>query len=365
MARNGTGTHSIPNTFVSGNTITASGHNQNWTDVSAEITNSVAADGQTSMTGALKASNGTVAAPSITFASDTDSGWYRKAANSIALSLEGVDRVVYSTATASFAGALTVAGAAVFAGTGAFTSVIYAGNGAVGAPGHTFINEPDCGAYVIGTNNIGYAVAGAKVLDIATTGLAVTGALSTTTSVTVGNGLTVTTGGLTVSAGTVSFPAGSITVASVPNGFTVDRAFASYTATTSITNSIPYDNTIPQVGEGDEILSAAITPKSTTNRIRIRFQGSASTNTSANAVVAAFVNGGADAVVASASTVNADTLPLILEWEYVPGSVAAQTVTIRAGVTGGTMKFNSEAGANARFNGKSAATLVLEEIKAA
>jgi hypothetical protein len=55
MARNGSGTYSVPNTFVAGETITASGENQNFSDIGAEITNSVAADGQTSMTGPLKA----------------------------------------------------------------------------------------------------------------------------------------------------------------------------------------------------------------------------------------------------------------------------------------------------------------------
>jgi hypothetical protein len=114
MARNGSGTYSTVNTFVAGNTITASGHNQNWADLASEMTNSVAADGQTSMTGPLKSANGTEAAPSISFASDPDSGFYRKAANSIAVSLEGTDRVIFATATASFTGDVTVAGAASF-----------------------------------------------------------------------------------------------------------------------------------------------------------------------------------------------------------------------------------------------------------
>lgn len=52
-------------------------------------------------------------------------------------------------------------------------------NGTVSLPGQSFVNEPDCGAYVIGTNNIGVAVAAAKVLDIATTGLSITGTITT------------------------------------------------------------------------------------------------------------------------------------------------------------------------------------------
>ncbi len=211
MARNGSGTHSIPNTFVSGNSITASGHNQNFSDVSAEITNSVAADGQTSMTGPLKAANGTAGAPSVTFASDTNTGWYRAAANSIAVALDGVDALVLATATAAFAANVAIASACAVAG------IITAGNGAVGAPGFSFGSDPDSGIYRIGANNIGAAVNGAKVLDIATTGLSVTGTLASTGALTVSanganitGGLTVATGGLTVSAGSVSLPAGSV-----------------------------------------------------------------------------------------------------------------------------------------------------------
>lgn len=110
MARNGSGTYTKVNTFTSGTTITAAGHNQNFDDLATEMTNSVAADGQTSMTGPLKASSGTAAAPSLTFASDPNSGIYR-----------------------------------------------------------------------IGSDNVGVAVNGAKVLDVATTGLTVTGTIAATT----------------------------------------------------------------------------------------------------------------------------------------------------------------------------------------
>lgn len=111
MSRNGSGTYSVVNTFVSGNSITASGHNQNWTDIATEITNSVAADGQTPITGTIKNANGTVSLPSVTFNSDQDTGFYRKAANSVALTLGGTDSVVWASTSASFAGGASFAGA--------------------------------------------------------------------------------------------------------------------------------------------------------------------------------------------------------------------------------------------------------------
>ena len=64
-----------------------------------------------------------------------------------------------------------------------FTS-IKTGDGTVSLPAQSFTSDTDSAAYGIGANNIGYAVNGAKVLDIATTGLGVTGVITATTSIT-------------------------------------------------------------------------------------------------------------------------------------------------------------------------------------
>jgi microcystin-dependent protein len=91
MPRNGSGTMTAAQTYATGQTITAAVINANITDIASELTNSVAKDGQTVMTGPLKASNGTAAAPSITFGSDLDTGIYRKSANKMGVSLGGVE----------------------------------------------------------------------------------------------------------------------------------------------------------------------------------------------------------------------------------------------------------------------------------
>ena len=68
--------------------------------------------------------------------------------------------------------------------------LINAPNGTVGAPSISFINEPDCGMYYIGANNIGIGVNGAKVLDIGTAGLGITGDIYTTVLTDVSNNIT-------------------------------------------------------------------------------------------------------------------------------------------------------------------------------
>lgn len=84
-------------------------------------------------------------------------------------------------------------------------TAIAASAGTVGAPSISFSDDPDSGMYRIGANNLGVAANGAKVLDIATTGLGVTGALTSTTSITATttvNGAGINSTGINKSAGT-------------------------------------------------------------------------------------------------------------------------------------------------------------------
>ncbi len=59
MSRNGSGTYTLPagNPVVTGTNITSSWANTTLSDIAASLTQSVAADGQTPMTGALNMTN--------------------------------------------------------------------------------------------------------------------------------------------------------------------------------------------------------------------------------------------------------------------------------------------------------------------
>ena len=116
MARNGSGTYTVVNTFVAGNSITAAGHNQNWSDAATEITNSVAADGQTTMTGPLKASSGTVSLPGVAFASDTDCGLYRIGGNNIGVAVNGAKVLDVATTGLTVTGDVAATGVVKQAG---------------------------------------------------------------------------------------------------------------------------------------------------------------------------------------------------------------------------------------------------------
>jgi hypothetical protein len=161
----------------------------------------------------------------------------------------------------------------------------------------------------------------------------------------------------------------------------VNRAFGSYTTNANLTTAIPLDDTIPQITEGTEVVTASITPASTSNRIRARFSCMVAGNggIAQHAIAALFQDATANALCARAVKVvddsktylspcnpcnylgNAVVAQLVLEWEWVPATVSAITARIRVGGNSGTIRLNGTTGAR-YFGGVSAATLVLEEI---
>ena len=100
------------------------------------------------------------------------------------------------------------AGAVKFDGALSTGGQLTLASGTAGAPGLAFTSDAslDSGLYLIGANNIGLTLAGTKSVDFAANLMAVTGAMTTTTSITAGNALTVTAGVLTLPVGLVGTP---------------------------------------------------------------------------------------------------------------------------------------------------------------
>lgn len=98
MAYNGSGTFSLIDTLANSTANDADEVNTILQDLADGLTAAVAKDGQSTMTGALKASNGSAAAPSYTFGSDTDSGFFRKAANQVGAAVNGAEVGYFSSA---------------------------------------------------------------------------------------------------------------------------------------------------------------------------------------------------------------------------------------------------------------------------
>lgn len=111
MPRNGSGTYTVPVTYTPNTLASAADVNSNFTDVATAMTGSLPRDGQAGMVGQLKAADGILALPGITFGSDLDTGIRRTATGTYRLVSDGVDIAEISpTGFAILAGALTAQG---------------------------------------------------------------------------------------------------------------------------------------------------------------------------------------------------------------------------------------------------------------
>lgn len=107
-------------------------------------------------------------------------------------------------------------------------------DGTVSLPGMPFVSDLDSGIYRIGANNWALAANGAKVLEIATTGASVTGALTNTTSVGLGPSSTA----IVVSAAgavTVAPTSGQSTTFTAPSGNFIVNGTATTGGSVSLT----------------------------------------------------------------------------------------------------------------------------------
>lgn len=150
-----------------------------------------------------------------------------------------------------------------------------------------------------------------------------------------------------------------------PVGSVVGSGSATYATNAAITAVIPVDDTPPLIGEGTEILTLNITPKTTTNKLRCRFSGfAASSAASVNIAASMFVGSTCiDAIYATQATANGGTV-VAMEAEFSPASISAQTVSVRSGPgSAGTIRWNGTS-AGRLFGGAANATLIVEEIKA-
>jgi hypothetical protein len=150
------------------------------------------------------------------------------------------------------------------------------------------------------------------------------------------------------------FPAGSI----------VDSSLAiQATSAFGVSATIPIDNTVPQIGEGTQILTLSFTPKKTTNKLRATVVVNGSNSGAGDWVAALFSAGAANAIAAEVTHCSAAgdhrTMKMVHEW--TPGVTTAINITVRVGVAapnaGQTFTINP-----AYFGSVNHCSLLVEEI---
>jgi hypothetical protein len=136
------------------------------------------------------------------------------------------------------------------------------------------------------------------------------------------------------------------------------------------TTTLPFDDTIPQSGEGVQFMSTNMTPTSTANVLEIEHGGyySHSATTDAQGVVALFQDATANALAAMTFGRQSGTANLggfvRLQHTMLAGTTSTTTFKIRAGYnTAGTITFNGTGGAR-RLGGVEASFISCREIMA-
>lgn len=164
---------------------------------------------------------------------------------------------------------------------------------------------------------------------------------------------------------TITLPAETGTViSSVSPGTVVTRAYVENTAYSSSAATIPSDDSIPQVGEGTQILTQSITLKSASNRVRVTVSGSLSSDTGPDSgSVALFFDGGANAVNAAQFTTTSGGYQMVnsFVFEHVPGVTGSHTYAIRVGCNTYTSYINGSTSTRL-YGGTSRWAMVIEEI---
>ena len=128
--------------------------------------------------------------------------------------------------------------------------------------------------------------------------------------------------------------------------------------------AIPYDDTIPQITEGEEYMALEITPTSATNALLILAKVQGCNGANGTNTVALFQDSTADALtVAGLQAAAANTLnEHVIQYYMLAGTTSATTFRIRAGGTAGTWRFNGTSAGRTYF-GRANSSLTIMEIK--
>ena len=130
------------------------------------------------------------------------------------------------------------------------------------------------------------------------------------------------------------------------------------------TTLIPFDDTIPQITEGDEYMTLSITPTSATNILHIDIVLNANQSAINNFTTALFVGTTADALAVAPYTITtaADYATASFKHKMTAGTTSQLTFRVRAGGSNaGTTTFNGSGGAR-KYGGVSASSITITEI---
>lgn len=164
-------------------------------------------------------------------------------------------------------------------------------------------------------------------------------------------------------------PLVSATAATALSGSVIQKVSTETGAVATGTTVIPFDDTIPQITEGDQYMTLAITPNNASNTLEIVVVAhfSQTGSGSRQTAVALFQDSTADALAAvAANTVGGGTFPTVVTFVHhmTAGTTSSTTFRVRIGAESGqTISFNGNAGTRI-LGGVAASSITIREYKA-
>lgn len=148
-------------------------------------------------------------------------------------------------------------------------------------------------------------------------------------------------------------------------GDIVQKTYTQTGAYASGTGLIPFDNTIPQISEGNEFMTLAIVPTSAINKLIITVVANLANSAINYVCLALFQDATADALAAQqtmTSTVDAEIMEM-LRHHMVAGTTSSTTFKVRAGgYWASTTYFNGDGITGAKYGGVLASSITIEEV---
>lgn len=134
----------------------------------------------------------------------------------------------------------------------------------------------------------------------------------------------------------------AVTAPKLQNGVTLQTVYAQTATAQFIDVLIPADNTKPQNTEGEEVITATITPSSDTNKVLVEalITGTRDNGAGGTIIVALFKDSDASAIATAHCTSDSGYAGQIsLVFQHSPATTSAVTYKIRAGYTAGGTGF--------------------------
>ena len=150
-------------------------------------------------------------------------------------------------------------------------------------------------------------------------------------------------------------------------GDTAQVIYSSTSAYASAATTTPYDNTIPQNTEGNQVMTISITPTSALNLLNIiSLDNTSGDTTNSTRVHALFQDSTADALAATNQFPGASNyymVPTYLYFSMASGTVSLTTFKLRIGGATGTIGFNGSANlGTGLFNGTVNSFMQITEV---